>query len=72
MNKTEIKEFKMYVRQTLMKKYHLNELDAQRAVNESYLTTALERDNDYIAHDTVEEWADFIYEEENSKEYIQM
>lgn len=63
MTKTEIKEFKGFVREVLIKKYHLSELEAQRAVRNSYLSTALARDCDYVEHDTVEEWADYVYDE---------
>lgn len=63
MTKTEIKEFKDFVQEVLIKKYHLSELEAQRAVRNSYLSTALARDCDYVEHDTVEEWADYVYDE---------
>ena len=37
MNNTEIKEFKKYVRETLVKKYNMTEVEAHRAVRDSYL-----------------------------------
>ena len=43
----------------------MNELEAYRAVQESYLSKALQRDRDYVEHDTVEEWAEFIHNEIN-------
>lgn len=63
MTNVQIKEFKKFVRETLMNKYQMREMDAQRAVRNSYLSIALERDKDYVEHDTVEEWADFVFEE---------
>lgn len=72
MKNSEIKEFKKYVCETLMKKYHMTEVEAHRAVRDSYLSLALERDNGYVEHDTVEEWADFIYEEIHGENLLQM
>ena len=72
MNNAEIKEFKKYVRDTLVKKYHMTEVEAHRAVRDSYLSSALRRDNDYVEHDAVEEWADFIYDEVHGEHLMQM
>ena len=36
----------------------MTEVEAHRAVRDSYLSSALQRDKDYVEHDTVEEWAD--------------
>ena len=41
MTNAEIREFKSYVRDTLVRKYHLNEVEAARAVRDSYLSKAL-------------------------------
>ena len=72
MNNTEINEFKKYVRETLVKKYNMTEVEAHRAVRDSYLSSALQRDKDYVEHDTVEEWADFIYDEVHGEHLMQM
>ena len=72
MNNAEISEFKKFVRQTLMKKYRMSELEAQRAVCDSYLSLALKRDKGYVEHDSVEEWADFVYEEYRNEKLLQM
>jgi hypothetical protein len=66
MTNAEIKEFKRFVRDTLVKKYHMNELEAERAVRCSYLSSALMTDKDFVEHDTVEEWADYVFEEVNN------
>ena len=72
MTKVEIREFKKYVREVLIKKYHLSELEAQRAVHNSYLSETLSRDCDYVEHDTVEEWADYVYDEVHGTHLMQM
>ena len=72
MTKTEINEFKKYVRDALIKKYHMSETEAARAVRNSYLSKALLADNDFVEHDTVEEWADFIHEELNNDVLLMM
>ena len=41
----------------------MTEIEAHRAVRGSYLSQTLKRDPGYVDHDTVEEWADFIYGE---------
>ena len=63
MNDSDINDFKRFVGESLMKKYHMTEIEARRAVRDSYLSQALKRDPGYVDHDTVEEWADFIYGE---------
>lgn len=72
MTNAEIKEFKKYVKETLMKKYHMNEIEAAHAVRDSYMSQALRMDKDFVEHDTVEEWADIIYDEINSEELLRM
>ena len=72
MKNAEINEFKKFVRQTLMKKYHMSEIEAQKAVRDSYLSLALKRDKNYVEHDSVEEWADFVYEEYQKENLLQM
>lgn len=72
MTNAEIKEFKKYVKETLMKKYHMNEIEAICVVRDSYMSQALRTDKDFVEHDTVEEWADIIYDEVNSEELLRM
>lgn len=72
MTSAEIKEFKKYVRDTLMKNYDMNEVEAARAVRDSYLSKALEKDKDFVEHDTVEEWAEFIHDEISNDELLMM
>lgn len=72
MTNAEIKEFKKYVRDTLVKNYHMNEIEATRAVRDSYLSKALSRDKEFVEHDTVEEWAEFVYDEIHGEELLRM
>ena len=72
MTNAEIREFKKYVRDTLVKTYHMNEIEAARAVRDSYLSKALANDKDFVEHDTVEEWAEFIHDEIISEELLMM
>ncbi len=72
MTKTEIREFKKYVCDSLIKTYHMNEIDAMRAVHDSYLSEALMMDRDFVEHDTVEQWAEFIHDEIMNKELLTM
>lgn len=72
MNKADIREFKKFVVACLITKYNMNEVTATKAVKNSYLSKALNLDPDYVMHDTVEEWADYVYGEVNQKELLQM
>ena len=72
MTNAEIKEFKKYVKDTLIKDYHMNEIEAARAVRDFYLSKALATDKDFVEHDTVEEWAEFTYNEMNNDELLMM
>lgn len=72
MTNAEIKEFKKYVRDTLVKVYCMNEIEASRAVQSSYLSKALVMDRSFVEHDTVEEWAEFIFEEVKGEKLIMM
>lgn len=72
MTNSEIREFKGYVRDTLVSKYKMNEIEAARAVRDSYLSKALFCDKDFVEHDTVEEWAEFVYDEVTKEELLMM
>lgn len=72
MTNEEIKEFKKYVRDTLVRVYHMNEIEAAHAVRNSYLSEALKKDRDFVEHDTVEEWAEFIHNEIINEELLMM
>ena len=50
----------------------MNELEAYRAVQNSYLSEALIQDKNFVEHDTVEKWADFIREKIDNYEQLMM
>lgn len=72
MTNADIKEFKKYVKDTLIRNYCMSEIEASRAVRDSYLSKALATDKDFVEHDTVEEWAEFIYNEVNCETLLMM
>ena len=63
MTNDAINKFKQYVCEELVNTYHMDGISAYKAVKESYLSEALQRDSDYVFHDSVEEWAEFVYNE---------
>jgi len=67
MEESAIKEFLFYVEKDLIDTYKMDQPEAQKAVKESYLTEMLETDNDFVVHDTIEEWSEFVYKEWNNK-----
>ncbi len=71
MSRTDIKEFKRFVTECLMKRYYMDEENAVRAVRNSYLSKALADDPDYTMHDTVEEWAGYVYKEQGEVNLLQ-
>ena len=72
MTNAEIREFKGFIKDTLVREYSMNEVEAYRAVQNSYLSESLRRDKNYVEHDTVQEWAEFIYNEINETELMRM
>lgn len=67
MTDSDIKEFKAFILEVLIEKYHLIKSEAQQAINNSYLTKQLNMDKNFVSHDTVEEWAEYIYGEMRCK-----
>ena len=72
MTNAEIKEFKRYVQDTLVKKYHMNDIEAARAVRDSYLSRALKNDKNFVEHATVDEWAEFVHDEIENQVLLMM
>ena len=72
MTNAEIREFESYGRDSLVRECHLSGVGAARAVRDSYLSKALAMDKDFVDHDTVEEWAEFIYDEINHESLLMM
>ena len=67
-----LRESPLYLRIHILYLHNMTEVEAHRAVRDSYLSSALQRDKDYVEHDTVEEWADFIYDEVHGEHLMQM
>lgn len=62
MNNSMVKDFKKCIINILMKKYRLSELDARRAIRDSYFDESLKMSTQNTLHIDPEEWADDIYE----------
>ena len=62
MKTSVVKEYKKCVSSILMQKYHLNELEAMRAIRSSYFEESLKISRENTLHTDPEEWADDIYE----------
>lgn len=62
------KEFKNLVKKHIMKTYGVSEFDAQIMIRNSYLPTALQRQPQITMHDSIESWAEDIYEYKDSAE----
>lgn len=67
MTPDQITEFKQLLQHCLIESYHLSASDAYKAVQGSYLCKALKDDSDYANHDSVEYWAEIIYDEYTSE-----
>lgn len=55
-----------------MLEYQMSEIQAHCAVRDSYFSTALRQNPELAMHDSVEEWARFIYNENTRDEPLQM
>lgn len=62
MNNATVKEFKKCITDILMKKYQLNELQARKAIRDSYFDESLKMSRQNTLHTDPEQWADDIYE----------
>ena len=61
MTNADIREFKGFIEEVLVKHYHMDEATAHKAVVSSYLSEALKKDPEYADHESVEEWAEIVY-----------
>lgn len=62
MNDSTVKEYKKCITDLLMKKYRLDELNARKAVRDSYFGESLKISRQNTLHIDPEQWADDIYE----------
>ena len=65
MTNADIREFKGFIEEVLIKHYHMDETTARKAVVNSYLSEALRKDPEYANHESIEEWAEIVYIEWN-------
>lgn len=70
MTTSDIREFKGYVKEVLVRDYHMDKTDAHRAVVNSYLSKALRKDKNYADHESIEEWAEIVYCELKNKQLV--
>ena len=62
MNNSTVKEFKKCIASILMKKYQLSEVQARKAIRDSYFEESLKMSRQNTLHIDAEEWADDIHE----------
>jgi hypothetical protein len=71
MNK-QAKEYKMKVVECLVNKYKLNEIEAMRAIRDSYLEDSLKFYPNETIHDDIETNADNVYYDYTHPKLMQM
>lgn len=72
MEAKNIKEFKDCIIGQLALQYGMDEFSARKAVRNSYLEIALKVDAEEAMHDSVEYWAEYIYNESGNEKLKQM
>ena len=68
----DAKEYMGFVANVLVQKYHLSEIEAYKAIKESFLYDSLMKFPDETLHDDVVTNADFVYEDYSSQQLLQM
>lgn len=68
----DAKDYMNSVINVLIKKYHLSEIEAYKAVKKSFLYDSLMKFPDETLHDDIETNADFVYEDYTSEQLLQM
>lgn len=68
----DAKEYMNSVVNVIVKKYHLSEIEAYKAVKRSFLYDSLMKFPDETLHDDIETNADFVYEDYTSEQLLQM
>lgn len=70
--KKDAKKYMVAVVEVLTKKYSLPEIEAYKAVKNSFLYDSLLNFPDETLHDDIETNADFVYQEHSSEELLRM
>lgn len=68
----DAKDYMNSVTHVIMNKYHLSEIDAYKAVKNSFLYDSLIKFPDETLHDDIETNADFVYEDYTSEKLLRM
>lgn len=68
----DAKEYMNSVVNVIVKKYHLSEIEAYKAVKKSFLYDSLMKFTDETLHDDIETNADFVYEDYTSEQLLRM
>ena len=68
----DAKEYMNSVVNVIVKKYHLSEIEAYKAVKRSFFYDSLMKFPDETLHDDIETNADFVYEDYTSEQLLQM
>lgn len=61
MTNADIREFKGFIEEVLVKHYNMDEATAHKVVVNSYLSEVLREDPEYANHESFEEWAEIVY-----------
>lgn len=68
----DAKEYMNSVVNVIVKKYHLSEIEAYKAVKKSFLYDSLMKFPDETLHDDIETNADIVYEDYTSEQLLRM
>lgn len=68
----DAKEYMNSVVNVIVKKYHLSEIEAYKAVKKSFLYDSLMKFPDETLYDDIETNADFVYEDYTSEQLLRM
>ena len=68
----DAKEYMNSVVNVIVKKYHLSEIEAYKAVKKSFLYDSLMKFPDETLHDDIETNADCVYEDYTSEQLLRM
>ena len=68
----DAKEYMNFVVNSIVKRHNLSEIEAYKAVRNSFLYDSLVKFPDETLHDDIDTNADFVYEDYTSEKLLQM
>ena len=68
----DAKEYMKSVVDIIIKKYHISEIEAYKAVKKSFLYDSLKKFPDETLHDDIETNADFVYQDYTTDQLLRM